>query len=246
MNKVIINIIFLSLLFTKGFSQGALKGRIIDRISQKPLIFATITILKTADTTLVTYRLSDPDGNFKILGLPLHTSLYALISFTGFDAYRKEFTLVGNSPLNLDTIFLQPSSKSLDSVLVIAERPPVRVYKDTIEFNASSFRTLPTALVEDLLRKLPGVEVARNGDILVNGKPVNRILVDGKFFFGNDPKMATRNLPANIIDKVQVTEDREQRDRSITGNKNEIGNVINLTLKKGIKKGWFGKSYGGY
>lgn len=195
---------------------------------------------------MVTYRLSDPDGNFRISGLPIHTPLYALISFTGFGLYRKEFKLIKDSTLDLNTIVLQPISQTLDSVLVAAERPPVRVYKDTIEFNASSFKTLPTALVEDLLRKLPGVEVDRNGNILVNGKPVNRILVDGKFFFGNDPKMATRNLPANIIDKVQVTEDKEQRDRSISGNTNEIGNIINLTLKKGIRKGWFGKLYGGY
>ncbi len=174
MRKIIFIVIFLSALFAKAFAQGSLKGKIIDSISQKPLIFATITILKTADTSLVTYRLSDPDGNFRVSGLPLRTSLYTLISFTGFDVYRKEFTLFDNSPLDLKTVVLHPVSKSLDSVLVIAERPPVRVYKDTIEFNASSFKTLPTALVEDLLRKLPGVEVARNGDILVNGKPVNR------------------------------------------------------------------------
>jgi len=246
MRKIIFIVIFLSALFAKAFAQGSLKGKIIDSISQKPLIFATITILKTADTSLVTYRLSDPDGNFKVSGLPLHTSLYALISYTGRDVYRKGFTLFESSILDLKNIVLRPLSASLDSVLVVAEQPPVRVYKDTIEFNASSFKTLPTALVEDLLRKLPGVEVDRNGNILVNGKPVNRILVDGKFFFGNNPRMATRNLPANIIDKVQVTEDKEQADRSISGNRNEIGNIINLTLKKGIKKGWFGKSYGGY
>lgn len=245
MRKNIFALIFLSAFLTKSFTQGVIKGKIIDSTSEKPLIFATITILKTTDTSLVTYRLTDPEGNFRITGLPLHTSLYALISFTGFDVHRKEFTLTDNSPLDFDSVALQPLSKPLDSVLVIAERPPVRVYKDTIEFNATSFKTLPTALVEDLLRKLPGVEVNREGDILVNGKPVNRILVDGKFFFGSDPKMATRNLPADIIDKVQVTEDKEQAERSISGNRNEIGDVINLTLKKGIRKGWFGKSYGG-
>jgi hypothetical protein len=245
MRKNFYTLIFLFAFLTKSFTQGVIKGKVIDNTSQKPLIFATVTILKTIDTTLVTYRLSDPDGNFRISGLPLHTSLYALVSFTGFDVYRKEFTLAGNNTLDLKSIALQPVSASLDSILVVAERPPVRVYKDTIEFNASSFKTLPTALVEDLLRKLPGVEVDRNGDILVNGKPVNRILVDGKFFFGSDPKMATRNLPANIIDKVQVMEDKEQAERSISGNKNEIGSIINLTLKKGIKKGWFGKTYGG-
>ncbi len=81
--------------------------------------------------------------------------------------------------------------------MVMAERPPVTVKNDTIEFNASAFKTLPNALVEDLLKKLPGVQVDKEGNIMANGKPVNRILVDGKTFFGDDPKMAIRNLPAN-------------------------------------------------
>src|SRR6185369_74201 len=122
---------------------------------------------------------------------------------------------------------------------------PVVVKKDTIEFNASSFKTLPTALVEDLLRKLPGVQVDADGNIMANGKKVNRILVDGKAFFGDDPKMATKNLPANVIEKVQVTEDKDEAARNTDGDLTNIGQVINLTLKKGIKKGWFGKAYGG-
>ncbi|HVK96408.1 MAG TPA: outer membrane beta-barrel protein, partial [Flavisolibacter sp.] len=143
------------------------------------------------------------------------------------------------------TIHMLPSSKSLDEVMIIAERPPVSVRKDTIEFNASSFKTLPTALVEDMLKKLPGVQVDVDGNITVNGKRVNRILVDGKEFFGSDPKMATRNLPANVIDKIQVTEDKDQKDLNPDIAAGDIGQVINLKLKKGIKKGWFGKAYAG-
>jgi hypothetical protein len=119
------------------------------------------------------------------------------------------------------------------------------IKKDTIEFNASAFKTLPNALVEDLLKKLPGVMVDRDGNIAVNGKPVNRILVDGKTFFGDDPKMATRNLPANVIDKVQVTDDKEEMMRNGDDNLNNVGKVVNITLKKGVKKGWFGKLYAG-
>ncbi|MEI9807160.1 MAG: hypothetical protein WDO16_04320 [Bacteroidota bacterium] len=87
--------------------------------------------------------------------------------------------------------------------------------------------------------------VDRDGNINVNGKPVNRILVDGKTFFGDDPKMATRNLPANIIDKVQVVDDKEEMMRNGDDNPNNVGKVVNITLKKGIKKGWFGKLYAG-
>ncbi len=116
-----------------------------------------------------------------------------IISFSGYGIYRKEFTLTAGQPqLDLGEISMSNNAKSLDEVLIYAERPPVVIKQDTIEFNASAFKTLPNALVEDLLKKLPGVQVDADGNITVNGKPVNRILVDGKTFFGDDPKMATR------------------------------------------------------
>ena len=217
----------------------------MDSVSKKPLGFATVTVFKSTDTSLITYRLSNLEGEFKVPGLPLNIALRVVVSYSGFDAFRKEFTLSNDNTLDLGTVIMNPSSKSLDEVLVIAERPPVMVKKDTIEFNASSFKTLPTALVEDLLKKMPGIEIDADGNITANGKKVNRILVDGKAFFGDDPKMATRNLPANVIDKVQVTTDKDEENRNTTGDLTNIGQVINLTLKKGVKKGWFGKLYGG-
>ncbi|HYK55042.1 MAG TPA: hypothetical protein VEV15_01080, partial [Flavisolibacter sp.] len=130
-------------------------------------------------------------------------------------------------------------------VVITAERPPVIVRKDTIEFNAESFKTLPTAMVEDLLKKLPGVSVGQDGEIQVNGKAVSKILVDGKEFFGGDQQLATKNLPANIIDKVQISADQEalRRDPDLT--EANIPQVINLKLKKAIKQGAFGKLYAG-
>jgi hypothetical protein len=226
-------------------AQGSIKGKLTDTATKSALSLATITVFKAADTSLITYRLSNPEGEFKVSGLPLNIGLRAVISFTGYAAYRHEFTLTDENVLDLGTIGLNPTSHSLDEVFVTAERPPVSVKRDTIEFNASSFKTLPTALVEDLLRKLPGVQVDAEGNITANGKRVNRILVDGKAFFGDDPKMATRNLPANVIDKVQVTEDKDEANRNTTGDLTNVGQVINLTFKKGIKKGWFGKAYAG-
>lgn len=245
MRKIATLSIVLLFAFTQLSAQGTIKGKLLDSVSKNPLGLATITVFKASDTALITYRLSSPEGEFKVPGLPLHTECRVVISFSGYDAFRKEFTLSNETPLDLGTVTLSPVSKSLDEVLVIAERPPVTVHKDTIEFNASSFKTLPTSLVEGLLKKLPGVQVDRDGNITANGRKVNRILVDGKSFFGDDPKMATRNLPANVIDKVQVTEDKDEAARNTDGDLTNIGQVINLTLKKGVKKGWFGKLYGG-
>lgn len=228
------------------YAQGTLKGRILDSVSKQPLALATVTVFKAVDTTIITYRLSDPEGNFKVPGIPLDLNCRVVISFSGYAIFRKEFTITaGQETFEIGEIHMAPDAKSLDEVLVIAERPPVLVKKDTIEFNASAFKTLPNALVEDLLKKLPGVQVDKDGNIAVNGKPVNRILVDGKVFFGDDPKMATRNLPANVIDKVQVTDDKEELLRNGDDNVNNVGKVVNIALKKGVKKGWFGKLYGG-
>ncbi|MFT3980849.1 MAG: outer membrane beta-barrel protein [Ferruginibacter sp.] len=227
-------------------AQGTLKGKLTDSASKAPVSLATVTVFKAADTSIITYRLSNPDGEFKIPGLPLDLNCRVVVTVSGYGAYRKEFMLSQAEPgLDIGTITLAPSATSLDEVVVFAERPPVVIKKDTVEFNAAAFKTLPNALVEDLLKKLPGVQVDADGNIVVNGKPVNKITVDGKSFFGDDPKMATRNLPANVIDKVQVTDDKEEMLRSGDDNPNNVGKVVNITLKKGVKKGWFGKIYAG-
>lgn len=228
-----------------GNSQGSIRGKLTDSSGTNPLGLATITVFQAGDTSLITYRLSTPEGEFRVPGLPLNQPLRLVISYSGYEAYRKEFTLANDTPLEMGTIALLPSSRTLDEILVVAERPPVTVRRDTIEFNASSFRTLPTALVEDLLKKLPGIQIDRDGNIMANGRRVNRIQVDGKSFFGDDPKMATRNLPANLIDKIQVTEDKDEVARNTDGDLTNVGQVINLTLKRGVKKGWFGKAYAG-
>ncbi len=225
--------------------QGSVSGKIISS-SKKPLAYATAAVYKAVDTVLLSYRLSSGDGNFKVPSLPLNTRLRILVTHTGFEIYRYEFELTqAKSSVTIDTILMKPASKMLNEVFIYAELPPIVIKKDTIEFNASAFRTLPNALVEDLLKKLPGVDVDRNGSISVEGKLVNRILVDGKTFFGDDPKMATRNLPANVIDKVQVFDDKEEMMRRGDDNPNNVGKVINLTFKKGVKKGWFGRVYAG-
>jgi hypothetical protein len=226
-------------------NHSVLTGKLVDSAAKQPLALATITVFQAKDTNLVTYRMSNNEGIFKITGLPADIPLRVIISFSGFGVYRKEFQLKAGEQKDLGIIGMIPSSKDMEEVLVFAERPPVIIRQDTIEFNASAFKTLPTALVEDLLKKLPGVQVDASGNITVDGRKVNRLMVDGKDFFGTDPRMATRNLPANIIDKVQVTEDKDEAELNPDKLPAELGQVINLKLKKSIKKGWFGKAYAG-
>lgn len=231
---------------TTAFSQATLKGKLIDSTAKTPLNLATVTVFKAADTVIITYRLSNAEGEFKIPGLPFDVHCRVVVSYSGYSGYRKEFTVTSDQPvLDLGNVYMSPATSAMQEVVVSAERPPVIIKKDTVEFNASSFKTLPNALVEDLLKKLPGVQVDKDGNIMVNGKPVNRILVDGKTFFGDDPKMASRNLPSQVIDKVQVTDDKEEMMRNGDDNPNNVGKVINLTLKKRIKKSMFGKAYAG-
>ncbi len=225
---------------------GSIQGKVTDSSGKKPLPLTTLTVFRAGDTSIITYRLSTETGTFKIPGLPLHMPLRLLATFSGYEVIRKEFQLdEKESSLDMGTLKLKPSAKELDEVIVTSERPPVVIKKDTIEFNASAFKTLPTALLEDLLKKLPGVQVDDDGNITVNGQPVNRILVDGKRFFGDDPKMATRNLPSNLVDKIQVTDDKDQIAENNDGDMSKIGKVINLTLKKSIKKALFGKVFAG-
>jgi hypothetical protein len=244
--KIILLLFMCVAICTTSFSQATLKGKLIDSTAKIPLGLATATVFKASDTAIITYRLSNPEGDFKIPGLPFDVKCRVVVSYSGYIGYRKEFTVRSDQPvLDLGTVYMSPASVAMQEVVVYAERPPVVIKKDTVEFNASAFKTLPNALVEDLLKKLPGVQVDKDGNIMVNGKPVNRILVDGKTFFGDDPKMASRNLPSQVIDKVQVTDDKEEMLRNGDDNANNVGKVINLTLKKGIKKSMFGKAYAG-
>ncbi|GAB3540350.1 TonB-dependent receptor [Pontibacter brevis] len=227
-------------------TKGELVGKVLDESNNEPLPYATVSVYNAQDTTLLTFRMSDEKGTFKIPGLPLDSRLRVIITMMGYGVYKHEFSLPAAQPsLNLGEVKMTAYSMLLSEVLIVAETPPILVRNDTVEFNAASFKTLPTALVEDLLKKLPGVSVDGSSNIRVNGKVVNKILVDGKEFFGSDPKVASRNLPANVIEKVQVMNDPEALRRDPDMPEIEIPQVINLKFKKGIKKGMFGKAYGG-
>ena len=247
MKRCFLLLAFITLNLVSYAQKGSIKGKLTDSADhQRTLSYSTVSIYKKGDSTLTSYGLSDDKGIFKINSLQTNQAYRLVITAWQYQSYRREFTITGNTPdLDLGSISLASQTNNLDEVVVTAEIPPIIVRKDTIEFNAASFKTLPSAVVEDLLKKLPGVTYDRNGSLKVNGKDVSKILVDGKEFFGGDQQVATKNLPANIIDKVQVTDDKEAKRRDPDLIAANTPQVINLKLKKAIKKGAFGKLYAG-
>lgn len=215
--------------------QGVLKSKIDSTFLEA----ATVHLEKIKDSSIVTYTISNKDGKFQLSGKSYEKQLRLVVSFVGFSPYSKILDL-SKSPINLKTIELDSDKNILDEV-VLKSNAPITIKKDTLEFNVKSFKTHKNANVEELLKKLPGVEVDEAGKITVNGKPVNKILVNGKPFFGDDPTIATKNLSKEIIEKVQVT-DTKSKSEAFAGEKGDQENkTINLTIKKENNRGVFGR-----
>ena len=224
---------------------GSLKGIAYDTLSGKTVADATITVLQQKDSSLFSFGMTDNAGYFFLDNIPVG-EYRLLITHVGYHNSSKNFSITDAvKNIDLGRVVMNDRTKVLEEVLVTNEAPPVTLIGDTVQYNAASFKTQPNASVEQLLKKLPGVEVGKDGSVKAQGQTVNKVLVDGKEFFGNDPKMATKNLPADAIDKVQVYDklsDQAQMTGFDDGNSEK---TINLKLKKDKKKGAFGKITGG-
>jgi hypothetical protein len=239
-----IYLFILSVCFTSFLSaqkNGVVKGLAFDTISKQPVAAATITVLEKKDSSLVTFSMTGNDGRFELKGIP-NGDYRLMISHVNYHNSNVFFSISDNNKnAELGNIVMNDKAKVLEEVIAKNEEPPVTLINDTVQYNAGSFKVPPNASVEQLLKKLPGVKVEKDGSIKAQGEKVNKVLVDGKEFFGNDPKIATKNLPADAIDKVQVY-DKQSDQAQLTGF--EDGNyekTINLKLKKDKKKGLFGK-----
>jgi hypothetical protein len=222
----------------------SVKGQLTDTLSS-PLPSATIMILLAKDSSLVNFGVSDQKGQFEIKNI--NRGEYLLkVSFVGYDTYTQRITPAeGLIEMNLGQVKLKTRTTELEEVVVRAERAPVTVKRDTIEFNAESFKTKANANVEDLLKKMPGIDVESDGTVRAQGEQVQRVTVDGKEFFGRDPKLATRNLPADAVDKVQVF-DKKSEQSTFTGiDDGQREKTINLELKEEKRNGAFGTLTGG-
>jgi len=233
--KYILGVVLLVISFS-GLAQHSIKGTVTGD-DNNPLSYTTVVLLNPADSTMKYYGVTNKDGFFYIKNIKKANYLIQ-ISNVGAKMLTEGITIPLTRGEDLGNIVME--KLTIDEVKVIGEYVPIRFRKDTVEFNAKAFVTKPDAVVEELLRKLPGVEVDGAGNIKALGEDVKKVLVDNKEFFGNDLKVATKNLPADAIDKVQVF-DKKSYEAEFMGIDDGIRDrTLNLELKEGRKKGFFG------
>ncbi|MFD2284806.1 TonB-dependent receptor [Pedobacter petrophilus] len=239
-------LLFLSCTITYAQKNGSISGRVIQSKDKQPIDYASIAIKNLTDSTTIGAMNTGEDGTFSFKGLkPGSYRLYA--AFLGLKNTNKDFVISAEKPdLNIGDIVLEGGSIDLQTVEIKAEVPPIVVKQDTLEFNANSFKVVENAVVEDLLKKLPGVEVDKAGTIKAQGETITKIRVDGKEFFGNDPLLATKNLPADMIDKIQVIDELSDQAQFTGIDDGSRTKIINITTRKDKKNGYFGNTTAGY
>jgi len=221
---------------------GAAKGVVRDTVNNYFLRSATVSVYKVnkQDSSLVSYQITNNNGEFNFNNLPLSVPLILQVSNVGYEPLTKRFMIPSDSKyINLNTLVLNDYRTSLREVSITI--PPISMNGDTLEFNAAAFKLDTNAVVEDLLRKIPNITLWGDGKITVNGRDVKSLLVNGKEFFGGDFKIATQNIPKNAVEKIQVY-------KTATSQTNPLDSTIemNVKLKKGKEIGYFGKVGAGY
>lgn len=220
---------------------GTITGALRDSAHNYVMQSATLALYKVAGDSLISYQLSNNFGKYEFKNMPVGVLLRIIATNIGYSASKKEFTIPAKlKKIDLQTMNMNRQADYLKEVNISATPPPMQMKGDTLEFNAAAFKLDPNAVVEDMLRKLPGVTVWGDGVITVNGKAIKQLLVDGKDFFGGNNKIALQNIPKSSIQKVQVYKDKEDPDPI-----NPATNM-NIVLKKDKKDGLFGKLGFGY
>jgi len=226
---------------------AVINGILLDSSDSTTMVEATVKLLRAnKDSTLVRGTTTDLNGVFNVKGVSAGKYLLKF-SYLGYNDVIKHVTVGKDGrDVNMGAIAMTPNSYMLSEAVVVGVKTPITVKEDTIEFNADTYKTQANAVVEDLLKRLPGVEVGSDGKITANGKEVKKILIDGKEFFSDDPTVASKNIPADMVNKLQVIDRKSDLARLTGVDDGEDETVINLTVKKGMNNGWFGNVSGGY
>jgi hypothetical protein len=234
--SVLLFVVFLAFGQVKRYT---LSGQILD-VEKQAIIGASIVLLNPIDSVMIAFGSSDVNGNFKIKNVK-QQSVKLQLTYIGYGTLEKILKIEGDSvSINLGTITMMTDENLLKEVVVKGEYVPIQIKKDTVEYNADAYRVRPNASVEELLKKLPGIEVDASGTITAQGEEVKRVTVDGKKFFGNDAKMATQNLPADAVKKIQVIDKKSEKAEFSGISDGESEKIINLQLKDNKKIGTFG------
>lgn len=220
-----------------------IKAVLLDSESGEPVGFATVSITRDGQDTPTKYTLSDDKGNVTISSVRRGT--YTLkAELLGYKTHTAQIK-VENSDIDLGQIKLSPDTEQIDAATVSALGNPVIIKKDTIEYNATSFSTTDNDVLEDLLKKLPGVEVSEDGSITANGETISKITIDGKTFFLDDPQLASKNIPAKMINKLKIIQKKSEQAEFTGIDDGEEETVIDLSVQPGMMRGLFGNVLGG-
>lgn len=242
--KKILALASLLLIFTlNSFAQRSIQAMVFDGKNDLPIELGAVRLVRAADSTFVMGGQTDLKGNFMLSKVKPGT--YTLVvSMVGYTHFRQRITM-GQKDIILKNIHLSEDAHLLKEVEIRGTAAQMVVKGDTTEFNATAFKTAQNAVVEDLLKRLPGVEVSAEGKITVNGQAITKIRVNGKKFFNDDVEMATKNIPAELIEKVQVLDQKSDMAQLTGFEDNDTERIINLTFKPNRKKGTFGNISGG-
>ena len=244
--KRICTVLSLLIFFSVSANSQSIKGKLLDLIDNTPLPGATLQLTKLKDSTVTLSAVSDSKGLFQFKNLSVDSFLLK-ISFVGYVEYRQFVTLTDSiDNVNLGSLLIPKKTKDLQVVTIVSKTPPTQQKGDTVEYNASQFKVNPDATVEDLVKKMPGITVDKSGTVTAHGEQVQKVTVDGKDFFGDDATAAMRNLPSQIVDKIQVF-DRLSDQAQFTGfDDGSSVKSINIVTKTGMRNGQFGRLFAGY
>ena len=241
--KSILTLCFLICTTINLFSQNySLTGQVADSSSKKPLAKANIILTRSSDSKVIgTY--SDNNGKFTIGNLKKNKYQFE-ISYLGYKKYYKSID-ISSEKTDLQKIYLSKESVILKEIDIVGKTSGVTIKNDTTEYDASTFKVNKDAVAEDLIQKMPGITV-QNGQVQAHGENVGSVLVDGKMFFGDDPNAALKNIPAEVIDKIQVFDQQSEQSQFTGFDDGNTVKTINIVTRTRIKEGTFGKLYGGY
>ncbi|HEX8607592.1 MAG TPA: outer membrane beta-barrel family protein [Pedobacter sp.] len=218
-----------------------IKGKVTDTAASYTMVNSTVTILNQKDSTLVKFSRVTQDGTFQVNNLR-SGKFILLVTYPGYADYIDNFSLDSLNPAkDFNSVNLLLKSTLLENVIIQGRAAAIKIKGDTTEFNAGSYNIQPNSKVEDLLKQLPGIQIDKDGNITAQGKSVKKVLVDGEEFFGDDPTLVTKNLRADMVDKVQLY-DKKSDEAAFTGVDDGVENkTINIKLKEDKKNGYFGK-----
>ena len=236
--------LFICLLFNESVDAQTVKGTVKDENDNTAVSGATIKLVNSKDSSLFYTIASDKSGNFQVG--PVTPNSYTLsITSIGYARVRMPI-VVKDSDLNIGTIPIGKNDKVLSTVNIVATAPAVKQKLDTVEYSANSYKVNPDATAEDLIKKMPGITVDKQGTVTAHGDQVKKVTVDGKEFFGDDATAALRNLPSEVIDKIQVF-DKLSDQAAFTGfDDGSAIKAINIVTKSNMRNGQFGRIYAGY